>query len=198
MPGGSDHLEPSAMNSINIGLHSTRLLPTKMKKVIFMKEMTAKATSDNSILNKFLIPAMILVVVLLIGFLAYRYAEKPEKPVDPSQITTLSQSSLEKNYGLRVQLVAVTAVGGLVDLRLQIVDAEKVKEFLDDPTNFPALHVGNDVVLRVSEDVAKQGIQYENGKSIFVLYPNAQNVVKSGDPVTIVFGNLQVEAIQAK
>jgi len=92
----------------------------------------------------------------------------------------------------------VTAAGGLIDLRLQIVDAEKAKSFLKDPINFPALRLEDDVFLRVSEDVAKQGIQYENGKSIFVLYPNAQNVIKSGDPVTIVFGDLQLEATQAK
>ena len=58
--------------------------------------------------------------------------------------------------------------------------------------------MGDDVVLRTAEDVAKQEIQFENGKSIFVLYPNNQNVVKSGDPVTIVFGDLQVEAIEAQ
>jgi hypothetical protein len=58
--------------------------------------------------------------------------------------------------------------------------------------------VGNDLVLRTSQDAAEQDIQFENGKTIFLLYPNAQNIVKPGDPVNIVLGDLQVEAIQAK
>lgn len=188
MAGGSDFLEPSATTEFKV-LES---------KGMFMKEMTVKPTSGALPVNKFLIPAIILVVVLLVGFLAYRRAQKPEAPVESHQITTISQDTLAGDYGLRVQLVAVTAAGGLIDLRLQIVDAEKAKSFLKDPINFPALRLEDDVFLRVSEDVAKQGIQYENGKSIFLLYPNAQNVVKPGDPVTIVFGDLQVEAIKAQ
>ncbi|MFN2197041.1 MAG: hypothetical protein ACK2UW_13065 [Anaerolineales bacterium] len=163
-----------------------------------MKEMTAKEAGANLLPSKFLISAIILAVMLLIGFFAYRGAQKPEAPAGSPQMTTISQSALEENYGLRVQLLAVTGAGGLVDLRLQIADAEKARAFLDDPANFPALRVGNDVDLRVSEDIAEQGIQFENGKSIFVLYPNTQNALKPGDPVTIVFGDLQVEAIEAQ
>jgi len=162
-----------------------------------MKEMTAHATGDNTFLNKYLVPVLIGVVLLLVGFLAYRGAQKPEASAGSPVITTLSQSALEEQVGLRVQLVAVTAVGGLVDLRLQIVDAEKAQAFLGDPVNFPALRAGNDVVLRTSDDGAEQDIQYENGKSIFFLFPNAQNAVKPGDPVTLVFGDLQVEPIPA-
>jgi hypothetical protein len=164
-----------------------------------MKEMTVKEAGANlRPPSKFLISAIILVVMLLVGFFAYRGAQKSVAPVDSPQLTTLSQSALEEDYGLRVQLVAVTAAGGLVDLRLQIADAEKAWAFLEDSANFPALRVGNDVDLRVSEDIAKQGIQFEDGKSIFVLYPNTQNVLKSGDPVNIVFGNLQVESLPAQ
>jgi hypothetical protein len=165
---------------------------------MFMKEMTAKTASDNLLPNKFLIPAIVVVAVMLIGFFAYRGVQKPAAPAGSPQMTTISQSALEEDYGLRVQLLAVTAAGGMVDLRLQIVDAEKAKAFLEDPANFPALRVGNDVDLRVSEDIAEQGIQFENGKSIFVLYPNTQNVLKSGDPVNIDFGDHQLEAIEAQ
>jgi hypothetical protein len=58
--------------------------------------------------------------------------------------------------------------------------------------------VGTDVVLRTAEDVAKQEIQFENGKSIFVLYPNNQNAVKTGDTVTLVFGSQRLEAINVQ
>jgi len=144
-----------------------------------------------------LLIAIILVLLLALGLYGYNAFRAFQSP-QPGEVVTISQSDLEANYGLRVQLVAVTAAGGLVDLRLQFVDAEKAKAFLDDPANYPALSVGNDLVLRTSQDAAEQDIQFENGKTIFLLYPNAQNIVKPGDPVNIVLGDLQVEAIQAK
>ena len=54
------------------------------------------------------------------------------------------------------------------------------------------------LVLQASEDVAAQPVKFEDDGNIFVLYMNAQNAVKPGDPVNIVFGDLQVEAIQTR
>ena len=162
-----------------------------------MIDVKTKTMGKQFSSKKPLLIAIILVLLLalgLYGYNAYRAFQSPQ----PGEAVTITQSDLEANYGLRVQLVAVTAAGGLVDLRLQFVDAEKAKAFLDDPANYPALRVGNDLVLRTSQEGAEQDIQYENGKTIFLLYPNAQNVVKPGDPVNIVLGDLQVEAIQAK
>jgi hypothetical protein len=166
-----------------------------------MKEMTVEATSKSTSTRKYLVPAVILVVVALLvgGFLAYRSAQTPEVPLEaPRTITTISQDQLAAQDGLQVQLVAVTAAGGLVDVRLKIVDADKAKALLDDQANYPSLLVGDGVVLQVSPDAAEQDIQFENDKSIFVIYSNAQGVVKPGEPVVIQFGDLQVEAIQAQ
>jgi hypothetical protein len=146
--------------------------------------------------NKYLLLAIILVIVLAVGFYGYNAFRASQS--SHVGTTTITQSALEENYGLRVQLLAVTAAGGLVDLRFQIVDADKAQAFLDDPENIPALLVGEDVVLQTSLDAAQQDIQYENGKSIFVMYPNLGNVLNSGDPATIIFGDLQLETIQAK
>jgi len=146
--------------------------------------------------NKLLIFAFILVILLALGLYGYNAFRAFQSP-QPGSIS-ITQSALEENYGLRVQLVAVTAAGGLVDLRMQIVNAEKAKTFLDNGANFPALRLENDVVLRSAEDVAMQEIQFEDGKMIFVLFPNAGNTLKPGDAVNIVLGNIQVEAIQAK
>jgi len=146
--------------------------------------------------NKFLLLAIILVVLLTLGLYGYNAFRASQPP--QAGTVTITQGVLEENYGLRVQLVAVTAAGGLVDLRLQIVDADKAKALLEDPTNLPALKVGDDVVLRTSEAAAEQDIQFENGKSIFVMYPNTGDVLKPGDPVNIIFGDLQLEAIQSK
>jgi len=147
--------------------------------------------------NKYLLLAIILVILLALGLYSYNAFRAASQPQQAGTVT-ITQGVLEENYGLRVQLVAVTAAGGLVDLRLQIVDAEKAKALLEDSANLPALRVGDGVILRTSEAAAKQDIQFENGKSIFVMYPNSGDALKPGDPVNIIFGDLQLEAIQSK
>lgn len=160
-----------------------------------MKAITANAIADNPHRNKYLIPIMILVVVLLIGFLFYRSQQNTETLVT----TTISQSALEEQYGLRVNLVAVTAAGGMVDLRLKIVDGEKARSLLQDSNNFPALWIADsNVSLVVPEEGRTQEIQFEDDGNLFVMFPNGGGVVKPGTPVILRFGDIQVEPIPAK
>jgi len=146
--------------------------------------------------NKPLMAVIILVILLALGLYGYNAFRAFQAP--QTGTVTITQSALEEDYGLRVQLVAVTAAGGLVDLRLQVADAEKAQALLSDSANLPALRVGDDVILRTDDTTALQDVQIEKGKSIFYLFPNSSNILKPGDPVNIVFGDLQVEAIQAK
>jgi len=105
---------------------------------MFMKAITVNTVSGSPRLNKYLISAMILAVLILVGTLAYHAQQKPGSAVVPPGMTMISQSALEEQYGLHVNLVAVTAAGGLVDLRLKILDGEKAKSLLGDPKHFPS------------------------------------------------------------
>ena len=142
--------------------------------------------------------ALILVILAAIGLSVYSAYRAAQTQALPPLAAVISQQELGEKYGLGVNLVAVTAAGGMVDLRLRINDSEKAKALLDNQANFPVLRAGNGVLLQASQDIASQTIQYENGGVIFALYPNAQSAVKPGDPVSIVFGDVQVEAIQAR
>ena len=162
-----------------------------------MQEITAKAIIDNPRLNKYLIAAITLVIILLIGFLVYYIQEKPDTSLSSPQIATISLTTLEEQYGIQVYLVAVTAMGGLVDMRLKFVDGEKAKSLLQNPNSFPALRIANsDQSLTAS--AGAQEIKFEDNGNLFLMYPNTGNVVKPGTPVTIVFGDRQVEPILAK
>jgi hypothetical protein len=114
-------------------------------------------------------------------------------------ITHISQADLEAQYGLHVNLVAVTAAGGLVDLRFKIVDGEKARSLLQQPENFPTLQVaGSSVTLSAPEEGRPAEITFEDDANLFLMYPNAAGAVKSGTPVIIRFGDIQVESIPAK
>ena len=147
---------------------------------------------------KFIFVAIILIGLLGIGLYvnnvskAFQASSLPERAV-------ISQSALEAKYGLRVNLVAVTAAGGMVDLRLKITDPEKAKLFLQDKKNFPVL-LANDgtVTLNVSEETKSQPIEFVKDGNIFLLFPNAGNAVKPGASVTLMFGDVALEPLDAR
>jgi hypothetical protein len=141
----------------------------------------------------------ILTVCVMIGALysiiAFRASQAPALP--PGTVV-ISQSMLEEQYGLRVNLLAVTAAGGFVDVRFKIVDGEKLKRLLPDAKNFPVLRSEKGALLNVPEDTKSQKIEFVTGGNLFIMYPNALNAVKQNAPVMILFGNIALESIQAK
>jgi hypothetical protein len=163
-----------------------------------MENVNARQANLSFQANKPLLIALILLIMLGSGLLAFKALKGSQVKVGSPAASVVTQQTLQEQYGLGVNLVAVTAAGGMVDLRLKITDSQKAKALLGDQANFPALRASNGVVLQAAQDIASQPIKFENGGNIFVLYPNGQNSVKSGDPVTIVFGDIQVEPIPAK
>jgi len=165
-----------------------------------MMEANAKQARSHISLGKSTVIAVTLIILIVLGIYEFNAFRAAKTTPPQAEVTSITQNAFEEMSGLHIQLLAVTAAGGLVDLRLQIVDAEKAKAFLDDHANFPALRVNDDVVLQTSEEAvaAAQDIQIENGKSIFIIFPNTGNILKSGDPVNIIFGQLQLESIESK
>jgi len=116
----------------------------------------------------------------------------------PNGTNMISQSALEEKYGLRVNLVALTAAGGLVDVRLKIVDGDKSKLLLADKQNFPALRTEQGIILSAPEETKSQKIEFISGGNLFIIYPNSGNAIQHDTPVTLVFGDITVEPIQTK
>ena len=167
----------------------------QVRKEIFMNVVTASSVKVNRQRNTFLIPVVLLVILILAGFLAYSTQRKPE----PVALSTISQGVLEKQYGLHVNLVAVTAAGGLVDVRLKMIDGEKAKSLLQDPESFPTLQIpGSQLTLIAPEEGRPAEISFEDDSNLFLMYPNTANTVRPGTLVSIRFGDIQVEPIPAK
>ena len=146
--------------------------------------------------NKYILPVLVLIVLLAAGFFFLKSTQ--QRPSRPSE-TFVSAQALEEQYGLRVNLVAVTAAGGMVDLRLKLIDGEKAKLLLQDKKNFPSLYVPDaDVTLQVPQETKDQEIEFKDDSSIFLMFPNAASVVKRGAPVTVKFGDITLETIEAK
>jgi len=146
------------------------------------------------------VSSAIILAVLIIVAIYLNNAYKVSQPASlPEGTVTISQSVLEEKYGLHVNLVAVTAAGGMVDLRLKILDGEKARMLLQDSRNFPALYVGDgDITLNAPQDTTLQEIKFEDGGNLFLMYPNSGSAVTHGTAINVLFGNIALEPIHAK
>jgi hypothetical protein len=107
--------------------------------------------------------------------------------------TVISAGTLEDQYGLHVNLIAVTAAGGLVDVRLKVLDADKARQLFQSGT--PSVLVDHSgTVLVAPDDLPPPDSQLkEDGGVILLLYPNSGNALKPGDEVTLMFGDVHLE-----
>lgn len=113
--------------------------------------------------------------------------------------TVITQAELEQKYGLKVNLVALTAAGGMVDVRLKILDGAKARLLLADRNQFPRLIAGNPgVSIYASEDAQSQLIHFDDGGNLMLVYPNSGNAVKRGETVRLLFGDSALEPVAVK
>jgi len=117
-------------------------------------------------------------------------AAKPTSELPPP-------SEAETQYGIQVARVSLTAASGLVDVRLKVLDAAKVKALLADPANAPSLIVGDKPPLMAPHNALK-GARLSNGQVIFVLFPNVRRAVQAGVPVTVAMGPARLGPVTAQ
>lgn len=141
---------------------------------------------------------LVVLALLLLGaasFLIYRGRQASSIQLDSLPIST---EELAADYGLEVRLIGVTAAGGMIDLRLKIVDVEKAQQFLEMPAHLPRLiDVDSGQALMVSEGLDDE-IEWTEGGILFNFYPNDNGLIQPGSPVIIQFGDLHLEPIKAQ
>lgn len=139
-------------------------------------------------------PALLLIMVL-IGFFSYQVGAKSSHLEHPLPETTISAQTLEDEYGVEMMLVAVTAAGGLVDVRYKIIDPVKAAKLATEEDGImPMVYVENgDVMLMPDAHMRTQKLTAD--RMYFTLIPNAQNIVKRGNSVIVVFGDVALEPI---
>ena len=115
-----------------------------------------------------------------------------------SDATVVSAADLEREYGIRVNLVAVTADGGLVDLRFTVVDRDKAGHVLHEAAELPQLLLPDSgAVLRAPQPRAHK-LDLVNGASYFLLYPNSGGLVQAGASVSVVIDEIRLEPVLAR
>ena len=125
-------------------------------------------------------------------------ASKSAKPPIPPASEAVSTGLLEKDYGLQILHIAVTAAGGMIEFRFKILDPEKARQFFKDPHQTPTLVADDSGATLNAPHHMAGNVRLQKDAVGFILYPNVRNAIKAGRSVSAVFGDVRVEPIKAQ
>jgi len=119
----------------------------------------------------------------------------PSRQLEPGAMPLSPE--IEEKFGVRFTFVAVTASGGMVELRYRVIDEGKAANFGHYTETAPMI-IAEDTGKIV--DVTIMGLhnhRVEPGRMYYVLYRNTEGAVESHRPVTIAVGDLTLEHVVA-
>jgi hypothetical protein len=117
---------------------------------------------------------------------------------NPADARVVSASEFEQQYGIKVNLVAVSAAGGMIDMRFTVTDRQKAEYLLHDETTEPALYVeSNGAVIRAPTGM-RHKVTILDGGSYFILYANPGGAIQAGTPVSVVINDVRIAPIKAQ
>jgi hypothetical protein len=132
-----------------------------------------------------------LVLALGIGGLV-AYRDQSAAPVKVPG-TPVTAAELESKYGMRVDLVALTALGGLVQLRFTVLDKTKAEALFHQAEKMPALIAEPSGKVLHAPAGMRHHLTLLDGGSYFVLYANAGNALAAGTPVSVLIDTVKLE-----
>jgi hypothetical protein len=112
--------------------------------------------------------------------------------------TAVSRQEMAARHGIDVNLVAVTAAGGLIELRMQVTDPDRADLVVNDPDQRPVL-----VSEETGETLAMAAPPHHRdelqlGRQYFFLLANAHDALHEGAEVTLVVGDSRLEHLEVQ
>jgi hypothetical protein len=140
---------------------------------------------------------VLALVVLALGILlarGWRPTSTSGGADAPSGVPT--SASIEANYGIRFTSVAVTAGGGMIQIRYQVLDSDKTLA-VHDKDVAPFVVDGSGVKYADPGMVGHShvGTAKAPGTSDYILLANARGGVRPGSVVTIKVGDLELRNV---
>jgi hypothetical protein len=112
--------------------------------------------------------------------------------------TLVDRGGMAARQGVDINLIAVTAAGGLIELRMQVTDPDKAEAVLMDAASRPII-VSEETgqTLRMGTPPHQHG-GLQLGGQYFFLLANAHNVLHAGSRVTVVIDDSRIEHIEVQ
>jgi hypothetical protein len=134
--------------------------------------------------------AAALLAALLAGMLAWR--DSPPTNAAIADSTAITADQLEQQYGVRLDVLGLLASGGLLELKFQVLDADKASALFGPSEDMPVLAVeGSSNVLRTARGM-KHNFEILDGATYFFLYTNVANAVHEGSEVAFVIDEVRI------
>jgi hypothetical protein len=145
-----------------------------------------------------LLAGIALTVLVSVGaFFAVRALTSPGDPPAPlvagTHVPVPPHPAVEARYGIHVVQVGLSADGGLLDLRFQILDANKAEGILGHHSREKILIVDENNQIGLDTRTMTPGdSNLLPGTGYYVLFRNTNGTVKRGDYVDLLVGNDQL------
>jgi hypothetical protein len=144
---------------------------------------------------RYLLPAslaILLVAAAVFGFRAWQTARQAADEARIAEMQAEAMAAIQDRWGIRIEQVAATADGGLVDLRYTITDPDKAIFIYDDINDMPKI-LTEDSNVEIAINNLSHEHDLEFGQMYFIIYRNVAGAVKPGGLVTVKVGDLSIE-----
>ncbi|MCI0519023.1 MAG: hypothetical protein L0Z70_02055 [Chloroflexi bacterium] len=158
---------------------------------------TKPALQPGSLL-KSVLPLLALIVFVVGGFAVYQFLSGRQAAAEEAKIAAEQEKAADAiadKWGFRVVRVAPLAEGGMLELRFQVVDPDKVIFMFDEVENIPVL-IDEDSGVEVTLGDLPHSHNVPAGLYEYIIYTNVSGAVKPGDLVTLKVGDLQLQHIK--
>ncbi|BBO92664.1 hypothetical protein [Desulfosarcina ovata] len=127
--------------------------------------------------------------VLMLGFALVAAASQAAAPAKPN--------SVAEKYGIEVTSVRLSANNHMVDFRYRVLDSRKADTLFTKENRPHLVDQKTGKVLAVPR-TAKVGplmstYQHKKGRIYWMFFGNPTNLIKSGDPVSVVVGDARID-----
>jgi len=110
----------------------------------------------------------------------------------------VTEEGLVEKSGVKIVYVALTGGGGLIDLRYQVVDPDKANA-VHDVNNPPTLvdEATGLVVNQLLMGHSHTGT-FNAGQTYYMIFENPGNIVQTGNKVSVLLGDAQVDHVTVR
>jgi len=109
-----------------------------------------------------------------------------------------ARQAFEDQTGVRIVLVGVTAGGGMIDLRYQVIDSAQALAVHDSKNPPKIIDEASGKVLKTRWMNHNSDHNFRTGQTYYELILNQDGLLKPGSRVTVTFGDFQIEGIEVQ
>lgn len=162
-----------------------------MKTATLSQTGTPKMTGKQ--LKTILLPVLLILLAVggYFGLRAFNTAQQAREAARIAEMQEQAAAAIADRVGVRVTQVMVTADGGLVDMRYEVIDPDKAIFLFDDLTVVPRMIAKNGTEIALVDVPHRHSV--EAGLAYFILYRNVEGSIEPGDEVTVVVDGIHLE-----